>query len=151
MCGISGIYNLGTDKVIERELAEKMRDSMAHRGPDGSGLFLDNRIALGHRRLSIIDLSENGKQPFESADGRYVLVFNGEIYNYREFYSELQAKGYTFRSGSDSEVLLNLFIEYGPSCLLRLNGMWAFAIWDRQAKELFLCRDRMGVKPLYHT
>jgi asparagine synthase (glutamine-hydrolysing) len=150
MCGIAGIMRFD-DRPIAETAITKMRDSLAHRGPDGFGIFLDANIAFGHRRLSIIDLTENAKQPFTSADGRYTITFNGEIYNYKEFIPELEAKGVKFRSSSDTEVLLYLYIIYGPEMLNRLNGMWAFGIWDNQERKLFLCRDRMGVKPLYYS
>lgn len=139
------------DNPIQDDIVIKMRDSIAYRGPDGAGVYVNGRIALGHRRLSIIDLSDDAKQPFFSADGRYSITFNGEIYNYKEFIPELQKKGIVLRSSSDTEVLLYLYILYGPSMLNRLNGMWAFAIWDDLEKQLFLCRDRMGVKPLYYS
>lgn len=150
MCGINGILNLNHQKVEEYQLV-KMRDILEHRGPDDKGLYLQNNIGLGHRRLSIIDTSSAGHQPFISESGRYVIVFNGEIYNYQSFYPELKAKGMTLKSGSDTEVLLCLFELYGMAMLHRLNGMFAFAIWDNVAKQLFLCRDRMGVKPLYYS
>jgi len=150
MCGISGILSFNNTPV-DKDIAIKMRDCIAHRGPDGAGLFIDKCIALGHRRLSIIDLSDNASQPFVSADGRYTISFNGEIYNYKEFIPELEKKGIKFHSSSDTEVLLYLYILYGPEMLNRLNGMWAFAIWDNVENTLFICRDRMGVKPVYYS
>ncbi|WP_395077872.1 asparagine synthase (glutamine-hydrolyzing) [Flavobacterium sp.] len=150
MCGINGILHFNNKSVNENQLI-KMRDSLEHRGPDDAGIFIQNNIGLGHRRLSIIDTSTAGHQPYHSENGRYILVFNGEIYNYKFFYSELNAKGLTLKSGSDTEVLLKLYEIYGMSVLSRINGMFAFAIWDKQEKKLILARDRMGVKPLYYS
>ncbi|WNM18850.1 asparagine synthase (glutamine-hydrolyzing) [Flavobacterium capsici] len=150
MCGINGIFHLDFKKVDQNQLI-KMRDVLEHRGPDDSGIYLNNNIGLGHRRLSIIDTSSNGHQPFISNDGRYIIVFNGEIYNYKDFYPELKSKGIALKSGSDTEVLLCLFELYGLKTLERLHGMFAFAIWDNLEKKLILCRDRMGVKPLYYS
>ncbi|MDI1317272.1 asparagine synthase (glutamine-hydrolyzing) [Flavobacterium sp.] len=149
MCGINGIFHLNY-KQVDKDQLIKMRDILEHRGPDDAGIYLDNNIGLGHRRLSIIDTSSAGHQPFISDNGRYSIVFNGEIYNYQSFYPELKSKGITLKSGSDTEVLLNLFELYGLEMLHRLNGMFAFAIWDTVEKKLTLCRDRMGVKPLYY-
>ncbi|MGB0799316.1 MAG: asparagine synthetase B family protein, partial [Planktomarina sp.] len=126
-----------------------MTDAISHRGPDGEGHWIDGSIGLGHRRLSIIDLSPLGHQPMMSQDGRYVLSYNGEIYNFRELRAELETKGYGFRSTSDSEVLLTALQAWGPKALDRLNGMFAFALWDRREKTLMLARDRYGIKPLY--
>lgn len=151
MCGINGIVNFDPSKPADEQMAVRMRDSMAHRGPDGFGIFTDRNCSLGHRRLSILDLSENGKQPFVSEDGRYTITYNGEVFNYREFIPELRQKGIDLKSSSDTEVLLNLYILYGPAMLERLNGMWSFAIWDSQEQTLFACRDRIGVKPFYYS
>lgn len=150
MCGINGILHFDYKPVDQNQLI-KMRDILEHRGPDDIGIFLHNNIGLGHRRLSIIDISTAGHQPFISESGRYAMVFNGEIYNYQSFYPELKSKGITLKSGSDTEVLLHLFELYGMEMLHRLNGMFAFAIWDTIDKKLVLCRDRMGVKPLYYS
>jgi len=150
MCGISGIIRFN-DEPIEETVALKMRDSIAHRGPDDAGIYMNTRVALGNRRLSVMDVSDKGKQPFSSSDGRYIIVFNGEIYNYKEFVPELKKKGVHFRSATDTEVLLYLYIYYGPAMLNRLNGMWAFAVWDNVDNTLFLCRDRVGTKPLYYS
>ena len=149
MCGINGIFHLNYKQVDQNQLI-KMRDVLEHRGPDDSGIYISNNIGLGHRRLSIIDTSSAGHQPFISDNGRYIIVFNGEIYNYQSFYPELKSKGIALRSGSDTEVLLKLYELYGLEMLHRLNGMFAFAIWDTLEKKLVLCRDRMGVKPLYY-
>lgn len=150
MCGINGILRFTSEKVDENLLL-KMRDSLEHRGPDDAGFYLNGSIGLGHRRLSIIDTSAAGHQPFLSENKRYIMVFNGEIYNYKSFYSELRSKGLTLKTGSDTEVLMLLFELYGMAFLHRLQGMFAFALWDTLEKRLFLARDRMGVKPLYYA
>lgn len=149
MCGINGIFHLKAKQVDSNQLI-KMRDVLEHRGPDDAGLFIDKNLGFGHRRLSIIDVSSTGHQPFVSNSGRYIMIFNGEIYNYKSFYAELKNKGIQLKSGSDTEVLLELFQLYGTEMLNRLNGMFAFAIWDTLERKLTLCRDRMGVKPLYY-
>lgn len=147
MCGIAGCYH--TDKEVNRELFEEMVDMIEYRGPDDRGTFYDQNLALGHRRLSIIDLSDAGHQPFYYRD-RYVLVYNGEIYNYRELRSELEDAGYSFQTETDTEVLIAAYDKYGSACVERFNGMWAFAVYDRLEHCLFLSRDRFGVKPLYY-
>jgi len=129
---------------------KQMNAIQKHRGPDDEGLYADNTCILGHRRLSIIDLSEKGHQPFVSDDGRYRLIYNGEIYNYIELRKELQKIGWKFRSETDTEVLLKAYLEYGKDCLYRFNGMFAFAVYDSVKKTLFLARDRVGIKPLYY-
>lgn len=151
MCGINGILHLQSQKKVDERLLTKMRDSLEHRGPDDSGIFLDNNIGFGHRRLSIIDTSSAGHQPFHSEDGRYVMTYNGEIYNFKEFYGEIKSNGFDIKTNSDTEVLLKLFQLYGLKMLHRLNGMFAFAIWDKKEKKLTIVRDRMGVKPLYYS
>jgi asparagine synthase (glutamine-hydrolysing) len=149
MCGITGYYSF-SKKFSEQELHE-MTDSIAHRGPDASGYFTDEVIGFGHRRLSIIDLSDNANQPMHSSDNRYVMVYNGEVYNYREIAVELKQKFKTnFRTSSDSEVILEAFVQYGADFVKKLNGMFALAIYDKLKKELFVCRDRIGIKPLYY-
>ncbi len=150
MCGITGIFNLNGEPVSP-VILRKMTDAIAHRGPDGEGFYTDSFIGLGHRRLAIIDLSPAGHQPMMSQDGQYVLSYNGEIYNFQELRLELEARGYHFRSRTDTEVLLYAYVEWGEQALDRFNGMFAFAIWDRQRQELFLARDRYGIKPLYYT
>jgi len=152
MCGINGI--LTRKEVDPRELRERveaMNAAIAHRGPDGGGSFVRPGVALGHRRLSIIDLSDAGAQPMHSADGALTLIFNGEIYNYLELAVELQAKGCVFRSQSDSEVILHAYRVWGDDCVQRFNGMWAFAIWDERQQRLFVSRDRLGVKPFFYV
>lgn len=151
MCGINGILHLQSQRKIDERLLTKMRDVLEHRGPDDQGLFIENNIGFGHRRLSIIDTSSAGHQPFLSENGRYIMVYNGEIYNYKSFYSELNSKEFLQKTHSDTEVLMQLFELYGLKMLDRLNGMFAFAIWDRQDKKLTVARDRMGVKPLYYA
>lgn len=144
MCGIIGI--LGSR--VEDYVFDKMLISQAHRGPDATGVYQDNNIQLGHNRLSIIDLSEEANQPFKDNSNRYIIVFNGEIYNYLELKEELN---YHFKTTSDTEVLLAAYITWGEKCLNRLNGMFAFAIWDNLEKTLFAARDRFGVKPFYYA
>lgn len=151
MCGINGILHLQSQKKVDERILTKMRDSLEHRGPDDKGLFIENNIGFGHRRLSILDVSSAGHQPFFSEDRRYVLVYNGEIYNFKEFYPELKSNGFDIRTASDTEVLMKLFQLHGLKMLNRLNGMFAFAIWDTLEKKLTVVRDRMGVKPLYYS
>jgi asparagine synthase (glutamine-hydrolysing) len=148
MCGITGIINLDNSPV-PLPVLQGMTDAIAHRGPDGEGHWIEGNVGLGHRRLSIIDLSAAGFQPMVSADHRYWLSYNGEVYNFRELRSELEAKGYWFRSQTDSEVVLNALAEWGTKALDRFNGMFAFALWDRKDRTLLLARDRYGIKPLY--
>ena len=151
MCGINGIYSFNKSETINQIQLCKMRDALVLRGPDDAGFFIEKNIGLGHRRLSIIDTSSAGHQPFLSVSGRYAMVFNGEIYNFKEFYAELLAKGISIKTHSDTEVLMHLFSLYGTKMLNRLNGMFAIAIWDKLEKKLTLIRDRMGVKPLYYS
>jgi asparagine synthase (glutamine-hydrolysing) len=149
MCGIAGILHFDGRPVLPAEL-QRMTDSIAHRGPDGQGQWLEGPCGLGHRRLAIIDPSAAGHQPMLTADERFVLSYNGEIYNFRQLRHMLEAKGYHFRSRTDSEVLLCALAEWGTEALGRLNGMFAFALWDRNLKRLVLARDRYGIKPLYY-
>ncbi len=148
MCGVAGILNLDGEPVAP-VLLKRMTDAIAHRGPDGEGSYIDGPLGLGHRRLAIIDLTPAGHQPMISTDHRYVLSYNGEIYNFRELRTELEAAGYRFRSSTDSEVVLYAMACWGTEALRRFNGMFAFALWDRQKKQLVLARDRYGIKPLY--
>jgi asparagine synthase (glutamine-hydrolysing) len=150
VCGITGILNLD-GKPVSSVVLRKMTDAIAHRGPDGEGFYTDNGLGLGHRRLAIIDLSPAGHQPMVTKDGRYVLSYNGEIYNFQELRVELEACGYQFHSRTDTEVVLYAYAQWGEKALERFNGMFAFAIWDKQERELFLARDRYGIKPLYYT
>ena len=149
MCGIAGIIYKTNQKVSEHTL-EIMGQSIAHRGPDAAGIFAFENIGFVHRRLSILDLTSAGNQPYISPCGRYVLVFNGEIFNFQEFTAELSSKGYQFKSHSDTEVLLYLLMEYGLKVLHRLNGFFAFSFWDKESGDLILARDRFGVKPMFY-
>ena len=148
MCGISGAYGI-SDKEQAKILVTKMNDRIAHRGPDDHGYFIDENIALGHRRLAILDLSPAGHQPMFSNDGQLAVVFNGEIYNYMDIRPLLG--NYNFKTRSDTEVILAAYQQWGAECLHHFNGMFAFAIWDLQKKELFIARDRLGIKPLYYN
>ncbi len=153
MCRITGfLTNKKNISYDFNKIIIKMRDTMTKGGPDDAGFFTDEKsgIALGHRRLSIIDLTSGGHQPMIDKANRYVIVYNGEVYNYNQIKDELIAKGYTFYSTCDTEVLLNAFVEWGYDCVHRFRGMFAFAIWDVIEKKLYLCRDRVGVKPLYY-
>ena len=148
MCGIAGIFHCGTPKPVDPRRVERMTDALAHRGPDGSGVWTAPGVGLGHRRLSIIDLA-GSPQPMHSVDDRAVIVFNGEIYNYRALRRELEAGGARFATDGDTEVILAAWQRWGPDCLERLDGMFAFALYDCEKRQLFLARDRFGVKPLF--
>ena len=150
MCGIAGLIHLNGEPVSP-VILKKMTDAIAHRGPDGEGQWIEGNVGIGHRRLAIIDLSPAGHQPMITGDHRYVLSYNGEIYNYREIRTELQALGYWFRSQTDSEVVLNALAHWGPNALLKFNGMFGLALWDRKKQTLLLARDRYGIKPLYYA
>ena len=150
MCGIAGLFHLATPKPVDPVRIERMCDAIAHRGPDGAGVWTAPGVGLGHRRLSIIDVA-GSPQPMAAGDGRAMLVFNGEIYNYRELRAELKAAGAQFHTDGDSEVILAAWQRWGVDCLPRLNGMFAFAIYDLAQRTLFLARDRLGVKPLFHA
>jgi len=145
MCGIAGI--IGISAAESGSLIDEMTERMKHRGPDAGATFVSDGIALGHRRLSIIDLSTNANQPFFDISKRYIIVFNGEIYNYQEIKELLN---YSWQTTSDTEVILAAYLQWGEHCLEKLNGMFAFAIWDNLKKDLFVARDRMGVKPFYY-
>lgn len=149
MCGICGIINFNNEQVQEA-LVRKMMKLQKHRGPDDEGVFLEDNVGLGFVRLSIIDLSPAGHQPMFSHDERYVVVYNGEIFNYIELKDELKKLGYSFRTNTDTEVLLASYFEWGEGCLDKFNGMWAFVIFDRKKKEIFVSRDRYGIKPFYY-
>ena len=151
MCGIAGFWNLNHEPV-SRSMLERFTDSLSHRGPDGNGFYIDPdaNLGLGHRRLAILDTTDTGRQPMPFGDKRYWITFNGEIYNFLELRDELQQYGYRFLTESDTEVVMAAYDKWGEDCQLRFNGMWAFAIWDRQKKQLFLSRDRFGVKPLMY-
>jgi asparagine synthase (glutamine-hydrolysing) len=151
MCGIAGILRTSDSFACDEELAVRMRDTMAHRGPDDGGVWSDGTATLAHRRLSIVDLSPAGHNPMPNEDGTVWITFNGEIYNHRELRRELEAKGHVYRSQTDTETIVHLYEEEGPRCVERLDGMFAFAIWDARRRELFLARDRIGKKPLYYA
>src|ERR1051325_9187118 len=153
MCGIAGVFDYGykARPEIDAELLVRMSDAMVHRGPDDSGYYIapTGLCGLTFRRLSIVDLSPAGHQPMTTPDGRYTLVFNGEIYNHKTIRAELEAKGYKYRSQSDTETILYAYQEWGEACLDKFFGMWAIAIWDEHEQELFCARDRIGIKPFY--
>ena len=148
MCGITGVFNFKKGK-IDRTLLRRMTDVLKHRGPDDHGYYIDNNIALGHRRLSIIDLSKKGKQPMRNEDGTVYIVYNGEVYNFQELRKKLEKK-HRFNSNTDTEIILHAYEEYGEDCVKYFRGMFAFAIWDSKKKKLFLARDRTGQKPLFY-
>ncbi len=150
MCGLVGIFDTRAKRDIAREVLVRMNESQLHRGPDEGGLHIEPGLGLGHRRLSIIDLS-SGRQPIYNEDQSVVVVFNGEIYNYRALIAELVALGHVFRTRSDSEVIVHAWESWGEACVTRFRGMFAFALWDRNAQTLFLARDRLGVKPLHYA
>tara|TARA_B100001123_G_scaffold445941_1_gene598859 strand:+ start:2666 stop:4549 length:1884 start_codon:yes stop_codon:yes gene_type:complete len=148
MCGITGLIHLDNSPV-SRPVVKGMTDSLIHRGPDDEGLWVEKNVGIGHRRLSVVDLSFAGRQPMVSANDRFVLSYNGEVYNFQEIRKELESKGHEFRSQTDSEVVLNALVEWKTKALTRFNGMFAFALWDRKERTLLLARDRYGIKPLY--
>ena len=149
MCGIGGIININNSK-IDPNIIENIKDSLEHRGPDNSSIkYINESNCFVHTRLSIIDLNDRSNQPFQNEDKRYTLVFNGEIYNYKEIRKELEDLGVGFTTEGDTEVLLKGFIEYGPNVLEKLRGQFSFAIYDSTEESLFLARDRIGIKPLY--
>lgn len=150
MCGIAGILNLENGKPVRPELLNPMLRRIIHRGPDENGTLVDGELAMGMQRLSIIDLAD-GKQPIQNEDGRLSVVFNGEIYNYIELRDGLKKRGHVFRTNSDTEVIVHLFEEHGVDCVNHLRGMFGLAVWDHQKRELFIARDRLGIKPLYYT
>lgn len=150
MCGIAGIFQLDRSPVEPDRLA-RMMAVIAHRGPDADGCYVQGEIGLGHRRLAIIDLSPAGHQPMTNEDGSIWITYNGEIYNYQEIKRELEAKGHVFRSQTDTEMVIHAYEEWGVDCLSRFNGMFAFALWDGRQRQLWLVRDRLGIKPLFYT
>ena len=150
MCGIVGILDLNERRTIDRELLSRMNDVQQHRGPDGSGIHIEPGVGFGHRRLSIIDLT-GGAQPLFNEDGSVVVTFNGEIYNFKELMRELEAHGHVFRTRCDTEVIVHAWEQWGADCVSRFSGMFAFAVWDRNQRRLFLARDRLGKKPLYYS
>lgn len=150
MCGVVGIFDLHGSAAIDRELLSRMNESQFHRGPDEGGLHTEPGVGFGHRRLSIIDLS-SGQQPLFNEDRSVVVVYNGEIYNYRELAKELKVRGHVFRTHCDTEVIVHAWEEWGDRCVTYFRGMFAFALWDRNKQTLFLARDRLGIKPLYYA
>lgn len=150
MCGIAGIYNFLTKEPVDSNLLQRMSGLIAHRGPDDSGIYLDGHLGLAHRRLAIIDLSPSGHQPLSNHDGTLWITYNGECYNYQDHYPQLRHLGYPFKSNSDTEVILNLYAEFGLDFLEKLDGMFAFALWDAKRQRLVLARDRLGIKPLFY-
>jgi asparagine synthase (glutamine-hydrolysing) len=150
MCGICGKLEFDRGANVSGALIRSMLDTIRHRGPDDQGVYLSPQLGLGHARLSIIDLS-SGHQPLSNEDGTVWIVFNGEIYNYQELRNQLLAKGHIFKTQTDTEVIVHLYEEFGPQCLEKLRGMFAFALWDEKQKSLFLARDRVGIKPLYYS
>ncbi len=149
MCGIAGIFNLNREPVSP-EILRHMTDVIAHRGPDEEGYYINSFIGLGHRRLAILDLSSTGHQPMVSDDKNYIISYNGEIYNFTELRTELEKCGHCFHSRTDTEVVLHAYMEWGEKCVIRFNGMFAFTIWDNIRQELFIARDRYGIKPFYY-
>jgi asparagine synthase (glutamine-hydrolysing) len=150
MCGLAGLYHFDPDARADETLLRRMTDLLAHRGPDDAGLYRSGPVGLGHRRLSIIDLSAAGHQPMGSADGSVWITYNGECYNHQDFLAQLEARGHRFRSHSDTETLVCLYEEHGPGFLKMLDGMFALAIWDARRRRLLLARDRLGIKPLFY-
>ncbi|GIK85332.1 MAG: amidotransferase 1, exosortase A system-associated [Betaproteobacteria bacterium] len=150
MCGIAGLFDTRARRDVDRALLDRMNESQRHRGPDGGGLHVEPGVGLGHRRLAIIDVA-TGQQPLFNEDGSVAIVFNGEIYNYRELIPELAALGHAFATKSDTEVIVHAWEAWGEACVQRLRGMFAFALWDRNRETLFLARDRLGVKPLHYA
>src|SRR4029453_3751986 len=151
MCGINGIaLSSKSATSLDVEVLERMRDVIKHRGPDDKGIFVDAHIGLGHRRLSIVDVA-GGKQPMTNEDGTLHITYNGEVYNHADFRADLEARGHVYRTHCDTETILHLYEEYGESCVDHLRGMFAFAIWDKPKRQLFIARDRVGIKPLYYV
>src|SRR6478736_2474253 len=150
MCGITGIFDTRFAREIDRAVLHRMNQSQHHRGPDEGSVHIETGLGFGHRRLSIIDIA-TGQQPIGNEDGSVVLIYNGEIYNYRELIPELVTLGHVFRTRSDTEVIVHAWEAWGEACVTRFRGMFAFALWDRNRETLFLARDRLGVKPLHYA
>src|SRR5438132_1686302 len=150
MCGIAGIINLDPDQPVDAERLCRMRDVLRHRGPDGQGLWTEGPVGLAHRRLSIVDIA-GGAQPMTTGDESTWIVYNGEIYNHPQLKPQLEARGYRYRTHSDTETILHIYMDAGEGCVEHLRGMFAFALWDRKRRRLLLARDRLGIKPLYYA
>src|SRR6266849_2665489 len=150
MCGIAGIVRFNPREVVEEARLKRMRDVLRHRGPDGEGLWIDGPIGLGHRRLAIVDVA-GGQQPMTNEDETVWITYNGEIYNHATLRPGLEARGHRYSTRSDTETILHLYEEEGDRCVERLQGMFAFALWDRRRHRLLLARDRLGIKPLYYA
>src|SRR5215470_68846 len=151
MCGINGIaLSTRSGRRLQPEDVTRMSDVITHRGPDDSGIFIDGRVGLGHRRLSIVDVAA-GHQPMTNEDGSLQITYNGEIYNHADYRAELEGRGHVYRTHCDTETILHLYEEHGEDCVNYLRGMFAFAIWDAKQHQLFIARDRLGVKPLYYA
>ena len=148
MCGIAGFINLNGE-IVNKKILKNMTKIISHRGPDGEGIYIDKNIGLGHRRLSIIDISNKGHQPMSDYSNEIVISYNGEIYNFKEIKKELETLGHKFSSRTDTEVIINSWKEWGEGCIYKFNGMFAFALYDKRVNSLFLVRDRYGIKPLY--
>src|SRR5690349_6438334 len=150
MCGIAGIYRFRSARPVEPGEVRTMGACLAHRGPDDEGYFEEGPLGLAHKRLTILDTSRRGRNPMFTRDGQIAIIFNGEVYNFLELRADLEARGETFDTQTDTEVILRLYQREGEAMLAKLNGMFGFAIWDRPAKTLFIARDRLGIKPLYY-
>ena len=151
MCGINGIaFSSRSRRRVDATALKKMRDVIRHRGPDDDGIYIDENVGLGHRRLSIVDVA-SGHQPMTNEDGSLYIIYNGEVYNHADYREELIARGHVYKTHCDTETILHLYAEHGRDCVDYLRGMFAFAIWDRNKRELFIARDRLGVKPLYYV
>jgi asparagine synthase (glutamine-hydrolysing) len=150
MCGIAGIINFNAEQPVDLERLRRMGDVLRHRGPDGEGLWTEGPVGLAHRRLSIVDIT-GGAQPMTTGNENAWIVFNGEIYNHPELKPQLEARGHRYRTRSDTETILHIYMDAGEACVEQLQGMFAFALWDRHRQELLLARDRLGIKPLYYA
>src|SRR5215212_4762296 len=151
MCGINGIaFSSRSGRLVSRPVLEAMRDVITHRGPDDEGIFIDRNVGLGHRRLSIVDIAA-GHQPMTNEDASLHIIYNGETYNHADYRESLEANGHIYQTHCDTETILHLYEEHGTACVGYLRGMFVFAIWDERKKELFIARDRLGVKPLYYV
>src|SRR5829696_4329422 len=151
MCGINGIaFSSRSHRRVDAAALKRMRDVITHRGPDDEGIYIDENVGLGHRRLSIVDVA-SGHQPMTNEDGSLYITYNGEVYNHADYREELESRGHVYRTHCDTETILHLYEDYGDACVEHLRGMFAFAIWDRKKRELCIARDRLGVKPLYYV